>query len=146
MHPPSIRSQTSAGGVVYRKKEGREPEVVLISVKEGTVWTLPKGLIGKGEDPEQAALREVAEETGLKAQIVDKLGDISYWYYAVGENVKYRKTVHFYLMKYISGTTADHDREVETAQWFPLAEAMEKIIYKGDKNILEKVNRILEKA
>jgi len=146
MHPPSIKSQTSAGGVVYRQGEGKEPEVALIAVKGGTVWTLPKGLIGKGEDPEEAALREVAEETGLKARLEAKIDDISYWYYATEENVKYRKTVHFYLMRYVSGSTAGHDFEVDAAQWFPLSEALKRVVYKGDRSILEKTKEMLEKA
>jgi 8-oxo-dGTP diphosphatase len=145
-HPPSIKSQTSAGGVVYRKRAHKGPEVILIAVKGGSVWTLPKGLIAKGEKPEEAALREVSEETGVKARLIEKIGDISYWYYATEENTKYRKTVHFYLMEYLSGSTEEHDFEVEDSRWFPLEEAMQKIVYKGDKSILEKAKEMLEKG
>lgn len=147
MNPPAIRTQSSAGGVIFRKKSGKgEPEVALISVKGGTVWTLPKGLIGNRESPEEAAVREVAEETGLRGEIVEKIGNIQYWYFSAEENTRFKKTVTFYLIKYITGSTAEHDFEVEASEWFPLTEAKKKIIYKGDKEILEKAGLMLEKT
>ncbi len=147
MNPPSIKMQTSAGGVVYRKRHGRPGfEVALISVKGGTVWTLPKGVVAGGEKVEDAALREVAEETGLKAGIVDKIGSVSYWYYSSDENAKYKKTVHFYLMRYLSGSTEGHDYEVDASEWFPIETALEKVLYKGDKETLLKARKMLEEA
>ena len=137
MRPASLQKQTSAGGVIFKKNENSF-QIVLISVRNGQAWCLPKGIVNKGETIEEAALREVSEETGLTARIMDKLGDINYWYYIKEENIKCRKTVYFYLMEYLSGDTADHDIEVDEAVWFSLEAALEKVSFKGDRTIIEK--------
>lgn len=142
MKPASLKTLTSSGGVIYRKS-GSEIEVALVSVRGGKFWCLPKGLIDKGETPELTALREVREESGLSGRILDKLGDITYWYYIQGENIKCRKTVHFYLMEYVSGNTSQHDLEVDEAEWFPLSTALEKISFRGDRQILQIANERL---
>jgi 8-oxo-dGTP diphosphatase len=129
--------QTSAGGVIYRRNES-DLQIVLISVKNGQTWSLPKGVVDKGETIEETAVREVREETGLAGRIIDTLGEINYWYYIKGENIKCRKTVHFYLMEYVSGDTAEHDFEVDEASWFSLETALEKASYKGDRTMIEK--------
>lgn len=136
------KAQTSAGGVVY-KKEGEFVEVALVSTKRGKVWTLPKGLIGEGETPEQAALREVKEESGLTGKIVDSLGEIKYWYYHKEQNTTYRKTVHYFLMEYTSGSVKEHDWEVDEVAWFPIDMALSKVVYKGDKEILQRAKEKL---
>lgn len=141
--PVSIKTQTSSGGVIY-KKENNVPEIALIAVKGGDVWCLPKGIIEKGEQPDQTAVREVREETGLHGSIISKIGDISYWYYLKDENAKCRKTVHFYLMEYISGNVKDHNFEVDDVSWFPLNEAMMKVSYKGDREIVTKAKEMIE--
>ena len=137
MRPASLMKQTSAGGVIYRRNESGL-QIVLISVKNGHAWCLPKGVVDKGETTEETALREVREETGLAGRIIDSLGEINYWYYIKGENIKCRKTVHFYLMEYVSGDTAEHDLEVDEAGWFSLENALEKVSYKGDRTMIEK--------
>src|SRR5919107_3477563 len=98
------KEQTSAGGVVYRRR-GAGVEVALISVGEPARWQLPKGLVGRGESPEGAALREVAEETGLTCEIVAELERVEYWYFSKGgaRRVRFHKFVHFYLMRFVSG-------------------------------------------
>ena len=135
--PAALTKQTSSGGVIFRRSQNRF-EVALVSVKGGKAWCLPKGLVDSGETPEMTAVREVREETGLTGSIVDKLGDITYWYYIKGENVKCRKTVSFYLMEYVSGDTSAHDSEVDSAEWFSPEEATAKVSYKGDRTIVEK--------
>jgi 8-oxo-dGTP diphosphatase len=137
MKPASLKRQTSSGGVIFRKGPG-VVEVVLVSVRGGKYWCLPKGIVDKGETPEITAVREVKEESGLSGRIIDKLGEIAYWYYIRGENTKCRKTVHFYLMEYESGNTSQHDSEVDDAVWFPVETALQKISFSGDKMILEK--------
>ena len=137
MKPASLKRQTSSGGVIYRKTEG-VVEVALVSVRGGRFWCLPKGIVDKGETPELTAVREVREESGLSGRIVDKLGDITYWYYIRGENSKCRKTVYFYLMEYMEGNTSQHDFEVDEAVWYPIQEALQKVSFRGDRAILEK--------
>lgn len=143
MKPASLKRQTSSGGVIFRKAPG-VLEVVLVSVKGGKYWCLPKGIIDKGETPEVTAVREVREESGLWGRIIDKLGEITYWYYIRGENTKCRKTVHFYLMEYESGNTSQHDFEVDESEWFSFETALQKISFSGDRTILEKARARLQ--
>ena len=146
MKPAMLKTQVSSGGIVFRRHDG-VPEIAMVAVKGGKVWCLPKGLIDKGEIPEKTALREVSEETGLTGKIIEKLGEITYWYYIKGENIKCRKTVHFFLMEYKSGNIADHDHEVDSVAWFPIDAAMKKVRYKGEKEMLEKARyRLYEKS
>lgn len=142
--PAAIKNQVSSGGVIFRKTNG-SVEVALVAVKDGTVWCLPKGLIDKGEETHETAVREVREETGLNGKIISELGDISYWYYIKDQNTRCRKTVHFFLMEYLSGDTADHDSEVKEAAWFPVDEALNKVSYKGDREIMAKAKEIIRR-
>ena len=136
MKPVSLKTQVSSGGVIFKRYDNRA-DVALIAVKNGSVWGLPKGAINEGESPENAAIREVLEETGLQGKILDKLGEITYWFHIRAENAKCKKTVHFYLMEYESGNVADHDWEVDSASWFSIDEAIEKANYKGEKEMLQ---------
>jgi 8-oxo-dGTP pyrophosphatase MutT (NUDIX family) len=104
------------------------------------VWALPKGLIDEGEKPEQTAVREVAEETGVEARPVTKLGDIRYVYTWAGERVF--KVVSFYLLRYSRGRlgeiAAEQRVEVAEARWFPLEEGPRVLAYKGEREMAEK--------
>jgi len=131
--------QVSAGGVVYRKtKTG--VEFALIKVGPIIRWQLPKGIVDEGETPEQAAVREVAEETGLKARIDRNLETIEYWYVSGGKTnkVRYHKFVHFYLMKYVSGKTDDHDDEVLEARWTRAVDAIGLLSFKSERELAKK--------
>src|SRR6201996_3026103 len=97
--------EVSAGGLVLRQT-GQHLDALLIGRGMPRVWSLPKGHVEKGETHEQAALREVREETGCWAEILIKLSDISYWFYL--NRTKHKKAVHFYLMRYLTGDTANH--------------------------------------
>jgi 8-oxo-dGTP diphosphatase len=140
--PAALKTQVSSGGVIFRR-QNNVIEVALVAVKGGNVWCLPKGLVDKGEVPEKTALREVKEEAGLKGKIVKKLGEITYWFFIKKENVKYKKTVHFFLMEYESGDISNHDWEVDNVAWFPIDEALRKATYKGEKETIQKAKDIL---
>lgn len=143
MRPATIKNQVSSGGVIFRRNRGNDPEIALVSMKDGKVWCLPKGIVEKGEETSETAVREVREETGLSGRVVRKIGDISYWYYIKDDNTKCRKTVHFYLLEYMSGSTSDHNWEVESAEWVPIDEALERVSYRGDREIVMKAKEML---
>ena len=107
--------------------------------KKPGIWALPKGLIGPGEKPEEAALREVAEETGVEARLVTKLGDIRYVYTWAGERVF--KVVTFYLLRYRRGRLGqiapEQEIEVAEARWLPLDEAPKLLAYRGEREMAE---------
>jgi 8-oxo-dGTP pyrophosphatase MutT (NUDIX family) len=132
-------SQISAGGVAFRSTAESAVEVSLIAVGEKLRWQLPKGTIEPGEAPEAAALREVREEAGIEASIVEPLDVIEYWYVgdSRGRRVRFHKQVHFYLMKYQRGDVADHDDEVRDARWFAIDEAIERLAFKNERGVVE---------
>ncbi|MFL6335413.1 MAG: NUDIX hydrolase [Pyrinomonadaceae bacterium] len=138
------KEQVSAGGVVYRRR-GKKIEVALISVGEAARWQLPKGLVGRGEPPEEAALREVAEETGLACEIVTELERVEYWYFSKGgeRRVRFHKFVHFYLMRFVSGDVAGHDDEVNEARWVEIEEAEKMLAFKGERKALTEAREML---
>jgi 8-oxo-dGTP pyrophosphatase MutT (NUDIX family) len=136
-----VKIQVSSGGVTFRKGE-KGIEVALIRIRSGR-WALPKGLINKGEIPEETALREVREETGLEGRLIDKLGDIEYWYFSKEDQTKYHKFVHFYLIEYERGSINDHDWEVEEVRWFPIDKAIKALSYKSEKEIMERADGYL---
>ena len=138
------KKQVSAGGVVFRRR-GRRTEVTLIATGEEERWQLPKGLVGRGESPEEAALREVREETGLLCETVAPLGTIEYWYFSKGgrRRVRFHKNVHFFLMRYRSGDVKDHDDEVNEARWVKLDEAVEMLAFKSERKILEQAREMI---
>ena len=140
--PGPIIRQISSGGVIFRKNDAYI-EIALVAVKDGKVWCLPKGIVDKGEKPDETAVREVLEETGLKGRIIEKLGEINYWYYLKEEEARCRKTVHFYLLEYEGGDISKHDWEVDKSAWFQIDDALKIASHKNEKEIIEKAREIL---
>jgi 8-oxo-dGTP pyrophosphatase MutT (NUDIX family) len=126
-------SEFSAGGVVVRGGDC----IVIVPTRraaDGTkVLALPKGHPDGDETAADAALREVREETGVEAELVDKLGDIRYWYMRGGRRIA--KVVSFFLLEYVAGELEDHDHEVERAEWMALAEAARRLTYRGERDM-----------
>jgi 8-oxo-dGTP pyrophosphatase MutT (NUDIX family) len=139
-----MRREFSAGGVVVRRLRG---EWRLAAIRPGgkdNVWALPKGLIGPGESAADAAVREVAEETGVEARLVKKLGDIRYVYNWEGERVF--KVVSFFLFRYSRGRLGDlpaaFRHEVAEVRWLPLKDASRLLSYKGEREMAERALQI----
>jgi 8-oxo-dGTP pyrophosphatase MutT (NUDIX family) len=134
---PPLEREFSAGGVVVR---GDEVAVVVVERRghpDEHVLALPKGLIDPGESSRETATREVREETGLEAELVEKLGDVRYWFVRGGRRVL--KNVAFFLFEYRSGSLADHDHEIVEARWLPLARAARDLTYRGEREMVERV-------
>jgi 8-oxo-dGTP pyrophosphatase MutT (NUDIX family) len=120
------------------RNQGGSLWVALIVARGDTRWQLPKGWLEQGETASEAALREVQEETGLRASIQDKLGTIDYWFRG-RDAVRVHKFVTFFLMACESGDISEYDpAEVETAQWVSMAEAMNLISFDSERAILRR--------
>jgi 8-oxo-dGTP pyrophosphatase MutT (NUDIX family) len=129
-----MRNEHSSGGAVLSFRDG-VPFVALIATRGRLRWGLPKGAVSEGETSEQAALREVEEETGLVASIVKPLDTIEYYFRASGSVI--RKRVDFYLMNYVSGTLTPQLSEVDDVQWVELSEAIQRASFDSEKKLLE---------
>jgi 8-oxo-dGTP diphosphatase len=131
----------SAGGVVYRRNDEGKLEILLIRVKNR--WSFPKGNIEKGEPKDQAALREVKEETGVDAEIIEYLGEVDYWY-SMGLT-RIHKFVYYYLMKYTGGDIVPQKEEIDEAKFIPFEEVENLLTYPTDKEIFERAKKVLKK-
>jgi 8-oxo-dGTP pyrophosphatase MutT (NUDIX family) len=132
-----MATEFSAGGVVFN--DAREVVVIVPTRRaaDGSrVLALPKGHPDGSESPAQAALREVREEAGVEAEVVESLGEVRYWYQRGGRRIA--KAVEFFLLRYVSGDVADHDHEVEHARWIPAEEAAETLSYDGERAMVRK--------
>jgi 8-oxo-dGTP pyrophosphatase MutT (NUDIX family) len=134
--PPPGADEFSAGGVVV--SDGRV--ITIVPVKRGAdgrrVLGLPKGHLDGDETPEEAARREITEETGVDAELLEHLGDVEYRYDRRGRAIN--KVVRFYLFAYRSGDVADHDHEIEQARWMPLQQAAEQLTYPGEREMVKR--------
>ena len=128
------RNEHSSGGAVLTRRDGRV-EVAMIATRGGSRWGLPKGAVSEGETSQQAALREVLEETGLEARILKPLDTIEY-FFRVGDTL-IRKTVDFYLMVYTGGIMTPQLSEVDDVQWVALSEAIPRASFESERKLLE---------
>jgi 8-oxo-dGTP pyrophosphatase MutT (NUDIX family) len=140
-----VRDQVSAGGVVFRRDNERI-EVVIVTVGGENRWQLPKGLVEKDEKPEVAAVREAREETGIESDVLQHIETIEYWYAGLdgGERVRFHKRVHFYLLRYLSGDTSNHDWEVNEARWVPIDDARAHLAFDSERRVMGTAYSILE--
>jgi 8-oxo-dGTP diphosphatase len=135
--------EVSAGGVIYRR-HGDSIEIALIHVRHR--WGLPKGHIEEGERSNEAAVREVREETGLDGQVRKRLGDIRYSYRhktTTGKTIRIYKRVYFYLLRYLKGDVRDHDHEVDEARWFPIQEALNLLRFPTERRMVQRALVVL---
>lgn len=136
------KREFSAGGVVYKKTKDK----ILWSVCKHSgyhKWVLPKGIVEPGEKSGETALREVKEETGIKAKLIAKIPEPETYVYQ-SEGTKIFKRVVYFLMEYVSGKTEDHSFEMEEVVWLPYKEALKRLQFKGAKEVLKKARKLLE--
>jgi ADP-ribose pyrophosphatase YjhB (NUDIX family) len=135
--------EVSAGGLVV-DRSGEAPRAALIGRHDRRgrlLWSLPKGHLEPGESAEQAALREVEEETGIRGRLLAPLGTIDFWFVAEGRRV--HKTVHHYLLEAAGGTLSDDDAEVVEVAWVPLDEVPTRLAYADERRLLDRVPDLL---
>jgi 8-oxo-dGTP pyrophosphatase MutT (NUDIX family) len=136
--------ETSAGGLVVDHRDGGAPHAALIGRTDRRgrlLWSLPKGHVEAGETPEDTAVREVAEETGITGRVVAPLGTIDFWFVADGRRI--HKTVHHFLLLAQAGELSDEDVEVEKVEWVPLDELVQRLAYADERRLIEQVPRLL---
>jgi len=148
--PPPQRMRTveevSAGGLVV-DRSGNHPTAALIGRHDRRgrlVWSLPKGHIEAGETLEDAAVREVEEETGIRGRLLAPLGTIDFWFVAEGRRV--HKTVHHYLLEAAGGVLSDDDAEVVAVDWVPLSEIADRLAYADERRLVDHVADLLAES
>jgi 8-oxo-dGTP pyrophosphatase MutT (NUDIX family) len=137
------RTAYSAGGVIYRNGAGGI-EVALIATGGGQRWGLPKGHVRRGESAEAAAVREIAEETGLAGAIVRHLATIQYWFRAGSTRI--HKYVDLFLVRYVEGSLIPQEAEVDDARWFALDEAQRLVTFEREREVLSQVRHLFEQG
>jgi len=150
----------SAGGIVFRKIRNPKSEIrknnvlwLVCQHSQHKGWVFPKGFIGdhpsagsgQAESTEEAALREVEEETGVKARIIEKLKNPATYFY-VWKGEKRFKTVYYFLMEYIKGDIINHDFEMSAVEWLPEEEVLERLTYKSDKIAFQEALQLIHKV
>ncbi len=141
-----MKFEFSAGGIIY-KKEADKILILIAQHSQHLGWVFPKGLIGdkddiKDEKKEDTAVREVKEETGADAIIEAELKPITYWY--MWEGTKNKKTVYYFVMKYIGGDITKHDHEMSDVKWVDLQNVDNELAYKGDKQVFNEALPIIK--
>jgi len=129
----------SAGGlIVYASR------ILLIATQKGRRWQLPKGHIEAGETPEQAAVREVREETGVTGRIVAPLPGVEYWYVEKGP-CRVHKKVDYFLLDYVSGDAVDFDpEEVSGTGWFSWEAGIARLTFENERRVVRRARELLE--
>jgi len=148
--PPASRrrlrrvEETSAGGLVVDSSDAGAAKAALIGRidrRGRLLWSLPKGHVEPGESTEAAAVREVAEETGITGRVLATLGTIDFWFVADGRRI--HKTVHHFLLMATHGELSADDIEVEQVEWVPLRDLPDRLAYADERRLIEQVPALL---
>jgi ADP-ribose pyrophosphatase YjhB (NUDIX family) len=134
-NPEQRVEEVSAGGLVVDKSGDLGLLIGRIDKRGRMLWSLPKGHIEPGESPEEAALREVREETGIKSSITRSLGVIDFWFMVEGKRV--HKTVHHFLLAEKSGMLEAQANEVDEVKWFPLDDIAKTLAYSDERKLIQ---------
>nr|WP_307810590.1 NUDIX hydrolase [Tomitella biformata] len=145
---PRMRTvrETSAGGLVINGLDDETSQlraalIGRIDRRGRLLWSMPKGHVEHGETVEETAMREVAEETGIRGQILASLGSIDYWFVSEGRRI--HKTVHHYLLRYQGGELSDEDYEVSEVAWVPLSELDHRLAYADERKLARLASKML---
>ncbi|GLY67514.1 NUDIX hydrolase [Amycolatopsis taiwanensis] len=132
--------ETSAGGLVVDSDRRHAVLIGRLDRHGKLLWSLPKGHIEDGETIEQTAMREVKEETGISARVLESLGTIDYWF--VAQRRRVHKTVHHFLLEAVGGELSDDDIEVTEVAWVPIAELEARLAYTDERALVRKARRL----
>jgi 8-oxo-dGTP pyrophosphatase MutT (NUDIX family) len=138
--------EVSAGGIVVDRTAARPAAALIARVdrRGRLLWSLPKGHLEEGETAEDAAVREVEEETGIRGRVLAPLGTIDYWF--VAEDRRVHKTVHHYLLEAFGGELSDEDVEVTAVAWVPLDELGQRLAYPGERRLVPAAAELLSQT
>ena len=127
------------------RRDNERIDVVIVAVGGQNRWQLPKGLMEKDETPEIAAVREAREEGGIDSEVVEHIETVEYWYAGLdgGERVRFHKRVHFFLLRYLSGDTSNHDWEVSEARWVPIDDAKNQLAFDNERRVVERARELI---
>ena len=141
----------SAGGLVFRESAGMIETLLCARTRPGyqgddapLSWRLPKGTPEPGESVEQTAQREVQEETGVEVNVLAPITSIRYFFVGHNDGVRYDKTVYFYLMEPLGGSTADHDAEFDVVEWCEYGQALGLLEYDNERSVLETARSLID--
>lgn len=136
--------ETSAGGLVVDTATSQAALIGRLDRRGRMLWSLPKGHIESGETAEQAAIREVAEETGITGSVMATLGSIDYWF--VADDRRVHKTVHHFLMRALGGELSDEDLEVTEVAWVPLLDLQKRLAYADERRLVRRAAGLLAES
>ncbi len=141
----------SAGGLVFRETGDLVETLLCARARPGyqgedapLTWRLPKGTPERGETVEQTARREVQEETGVHVNVLAPITSIRYFFVGHDDGIRYDKTVYFYLMEPMGGSTSDHDAEFDVVEWCSYEEAVELLEYDNEREVLEAARSLID--
>lgn len=134
----------SSGGVLFKRDKNRT-KICIIAKRGMKIWAIPRGRVEGLETPEVTAIREVREETGFYAKILEKIGETYFQFYSRSDHCIVNRTVHFFLMESLEGDINVRDQEADAVYWCSIDEAMNLLKYDNERAILVKAQELLQK-